>query len=145
MLISKIELKDITENEKELKALLREMLELKFGKCENKIIEVYGNMQKFIEDGSAILIGAFEDNKIIGFIWAYEIKEETYHVNYYAVNVNNRKLGIGQKLLDELYKIAKQNGIKKVELLVEAHNEIAIKKYKNNEFEEKYIKMEKNL
>ena len=102
-------------------------------------------MQKFIEDGSAILIGAFEDNKIIGFIWAYEIKEETYHVNYYAVNVNNRKLGIGQKLLDELYKIAKQNGIKKVELLVEAHNEIAIKKYKNNEFEEKYIKMEKNL
>lgn len=119
------------------------MLELKFGKCENKIIEVYENMQKFIEDGSAILIGAFEDNKIIGFIWAYEIKEKTYHVNYYAVNVNNRKLGIGQKLLDELYKIAKQNGIEKIELLVEAHNEIAIKKYRNNGFEEKYIKMEK--
>lgn len=145
MIIRKVEVKDVINNENELKILLREMLELKFGKCENKILEVYDNMKKFIEDGSAILVGAFEKERIIGFIWAYTIREKTYHINYFAVDKDNRRLGIGQKLLDELYEIAKENKIEIIELLVEAHNENAIKKYKKNEFDEKYIKMEKKI
>ena len=44
-----------------------------------------------------------------------------------------------------LRKIAKENKIEIIELLVEAHNENAIKKYKKNEFDEKYIKMEKKI
>lgn len=143
MIIRKIEVQDVENNERELKHLLEEVLEMKFGKCESKILEVYNNMIIFIEDGSAILIGAFEGDKIIGFIWAYLIRENTYHINYFAVDKNNRSLGIGQKLLDKLYEIAKQNNIKNIELLVEVNNEKAIEKYKNNDFKEKYIKMEK--
>ena len=45
MIIRKVEVKDVINNENELKILLREMLELKFGKCENKILEVYDNMK----------------------------------------------------------------------------------------------------
>ena len=145
MIIRKITIKDIINNEMELKVLLKEILEIKFEKCENKLLEVYNNMERFVEDGSAILIGAFEKEKVIGFIWAYKIKEKTYHINYFAVNKNNRRLGVGQKLLDKLYEIAKENKIGIIELFVEAHNENAIKKYKKNEFEEKYIKMEKNM
>lgn len=145
MEIRKIDVQDVEENKQELKMLLKEMLELKFGKCENKILEVYDNMKKFIEDGSAILIGAFEENKIIGFIWAYIIKEKTYHINYFAVDKDKRGIGIGQRLLDKLYVIAKENNMENIELLVEAHNDRAIKKYKNNDFQEKYIKMEKKL
>jgi len=145
MEIRKVEIQDIKNNEKELKILFKEMLELKFGKCESKIEEVYKNMEKFIEDGSAIIIGAFEDNRILGFIWCYEIRKKTYHINYFAVDENYRSLGIGQKLLDQLYEIAKENKIELLELLVEASNSKAIKKYKNNEFTEKYIKMEKQI
>ena len=145
MIIRKVQEQDVKNNEQELKLLLREMLELKFEKCEDKIEEVYNNMKRFIEDGSAILIGAFEKNKVIGFIWAYIIKENAYHINYFAVDKEKRSLGIGQKLLDRLYEIAKENEIETIELLVEAHNEKAIKKYKNNDFQEKYIKMEKKM
>lgn len=145
MEIRKIKVFDVEENEIILKKLLKEMLELKFHKCEEKIEDVYKNMKIFIKDGSAILLGAFEENKIIGFIWAYEIREKTYHINYFAVDENKRSLGIGQKLLDKLYEIAKENNIENIELLVEANNIKAIKKYKSNEFQEKYIKMEKKL
>ena len=86
MKIRKIEILDVEENEIILKKLLKEMLELKFEQCEEKIEDVYENMKIFIEDGSAILLGAFEKNKIIGFIWAYLIKEKTYHINYFAVD-----------------------------------------------------------
>ena len=48
-------------------------------------------------------------------------------------------------MLDKLYVIAKENNMENIELLVEAHNDRAIKKYKNNDFQEKYIKMEKKL
>ena len=145
MEIRKIKVFDVEENEIILKKLLKEMLELKFHKCEEKIEDVYKNMKIFIKDGSAILLGAFEENKIIGFIWAYEIREKTYHINYFAVDENKRSLGIGLKLLDKLYEIAKENNIENIELLVEANNIKAIKKYKSNEFQEKYIKMEKKL
>lgn len=145
MIIRKVEVQDVKNNEEEFKMLLREMLELKFGKCENKISEVYDNMKNFIEDGSAILIGAFEESKIVGFIWAYLIREKTYHINYFAVDKEKRRLGIGQKLLDKLYVIGKENNIVNIELLVEPNNDKAIKKYKNNDFQEKYIKMEKKL
>lgn len=146
MIIRKVTVQDVRNNELEIKELLKELLGLKFEQCENKINEVYENMKKFIEDGSAILIGAFtEENKIIGFIWAYLIKENTYHINYFAVDKNNRSLGIGQELLDELYKIARKNNINTIELLVEAHNDRAIKKYSSNDFKEQYIKMEKKL
>lgn len=144
MLIRKIEIKDIRENEKKIKELLREMLERKFSKCENKVIETYLNMEKFVQDGSAILLGAFEE-EIIGFIWAYQIRKKTYHINYFGVEAEHRSLGIGQRLLEELYRIAKINEIETIELLVEAHNDKAIKKYKKNDFKEKYIKMEKKL
>lgn len=145
MEIRKIRVQDVEENETILKKLLKEMLELKFDKCEEKIEDVYNNMKIFIKDGSAILLGAFEENKIIGFVWTYEIRKKTYHINYFAVDENKRSLGIGQKLLDKLYEIAKENNIENIELLVEAHNDKAIKKYTNNDFQEKYIKMEKKL
>lgn len=145
MIIRRVTVKDVKDNEMEIKGLFKEILELNFRDCNNKILEVYNNMKNFIEDGSAILLGAFKENKIIGFIWAYLIKENTYHINYFAVDKNNRSLGIGQELLDELYKIARENNINTIELLVEAHNDRAIKKYKNNDFKEQFIKMEKKL
>lgn len=145
MIIRRVELQDVESNEKKIKILLGEVLELKFGKCENKVLEVYNNMKNFIEDGSAIIIGAFEKNEIIGFIWTYEIREKTYHINYFAVDKNKRCFGIGQQLLDRLYEIAKKNKIDLIELLVESNNYKAIKKYESNYFEKKYIKMEKKL
>lgn len=33
----------------------------------------YENMSKFCKDGSAILLGAFCKNVLVGFHWAYEI------------------------------------------------------------------------
>lgn len=44
-----------------------------FLKKRKKAEMYYENMSKFCKDGSAILLGAFCKNVLVGFHWAYEI------------------------------------------------------------------------
>lgn len=115
---------------------------------EDDIKKIYNNMINYIEDGSAIIIGAFEEKKLTGFIWAYKVlvnNETRFHINYFIVNEKNRNSGIGKKLMDEICVIAKENNIKKIELMVTTKNEGAINFYKKQNFEVERIKLCKEI
>lgn len=129
----------IKKNENKIKTMLKQVLDINCISCDSKKInEIYKKMIEFINDGSANIIGAVEDDVIYGFIWIYTKivnNVKRYHINYFVVDENKRQNGIGKKLICEVYKMAKENGIKKVELMVTAQNENAVNFYKKQEFE----------
>lgn len=113
-------------------------------KIENTIEE----MKCFIEDKSAIVIGAFQKNKLIGFIWGYKTTVNNkirIHISYFVVNEKYRKQGIGSKLIEKIYKIAKENQIEEVELMVTAHNIPAVNFYERQGFEVERVKLCKKI
>jgi ribosomal protein S18 acetylase RimI-like enzyme len=142
MLIRVVKLEDIECNKLAIKKYLKEILNISINEgLEEKINEVLANMKKFIIDGTAKIIGAFNENEMIGFIWAYLIMKDTYHINYFCVDKTYRKIGVGQKLLDAIYDLANDQKIKKIELIVDSSNYEAIKKYEKNDFKKEKIKM----
>ena len=95
----------------------------------NKSIE---NMEKFINDESAYIIGAFEEEKLIGFIWAYKKlfnRKEKIHISYLFVDSNFRRQGIASKLFKCIVEYAHKNNIKELELMVTNDNKNAINFY----------------
>ena len=92
---------------------------------------IINNMLTYINDNSAIIFASVIDNKLIGFIWGYEISEDFIHVNYFVVRDNYRNYGIGKKLLNRIV-FEKENY--NFELLVKKNNLKAIKFYENNGF-----------
>ena len=114
----------------------------------NSINQIFNNMKNFIKDKSAIIIGAFKQNRLLGFIWGYKItvyNEKRIHINYFIVNELYRKKGIGSKLIESLYKKAKNDKILKIELMVTSNNEEAIKFYQNQGFNEERVKLCKKI
>lgn len=71
---------DILTKKKEILELFKLLFDE--DKKREKISEMYyENMSKFCKDGSAILLGTFCKNVLVGFHWAYEINwggAETY-------------------------------------------------------------------
>lgn len=126
------------EYEDKIKVYLKEVLEENIiENSQEKIEEIYHNMLTYIKDCSAIIIGAFENEQLIGFIWLYERKintERRYHINYFIVDSEIRNKGIGKKLINKAYEIAKQNNIKKIELIVTKANENALSFYEKQDF-----------
>ena len=115
---------------------------------DNQINKIYRDMVSYIKDGSAIIVGAFEEKKMIGFIWAYERyinDEKRYHINYFIISRENRKQGIGQKLMNQIYIIAKKNKVKKIELMVTMNNESAVKFYQKQNFKAERIMLCKEI
>ena len=72
ILYREIKEEDILTQKKEILELFKLLFEE--DKKREKISEMYyENMSKFCKDGSAILLGAFCKNVLVGFHWAYEI------------------------------------------------------------------------
>ncbi len=122
----------------EIKQYFKELLDhVNMPKTQEEIEELYYNMVKFIKDNTAYIVGAIENEKLLGFIWSYKRevnKEERYHVNYFFVNAQYRKQGIGKELMNRVIKNARENGAKAVELIVLADNKGAVEFYKKQEF-----------
>ena len=95
------------------------------------------NMSNYINDGTAIVYGAIVDDRLISFIWGYEIRENTMHINYFSTNKAYRGIGAGTKLLDIFI-----NSNYKYELLVEKRNP-AINLYKKQGFKIKQYSNDK--
>lgn len=69
----------------------------------------YENMCEFCKNGSAILLGAFNENVLVGFHWAYEISwggEKRIHSYFIAVNEFYQNISVGTKLQEMLEKVA---------------------------------------
>lgn len=80
----------------------------------------------YIEDGSAIVVGAFDKDKLIGFSWAYELAifgERRVHIDMIGVNPNYRKQGIAGELVRLQVKEAQGRGIHIIEAMTTRANE----------------------
>ncbi|AEH45273.1 ribosomal-protein-alanine acetyltransferase [Thermodesulfatator indicus DSM 15286] len=71
---------------------------------------------------------ALADEKVIGYICFWIIKDEAHLVNI-AVHPHSRRKGIGSKLLEDFLFFARRRGVKKVYLEVRARNKRAQKFY----------------
>lgn len=96
----------------------------------------------YLKEENCICIGAKEENKIIGFLWAYRRKfagEERYHINYFSILSTYQNQNIGTILLKKLKEIANTEKIKIIDLNVDVENLLAQKFYKKNSFKEEKI------
>jgi ribosomal protein S18 acetylase RimI-like enzyme len=147
-----ISVEDLIENKNFMIDLLEDNLNINFPNMSNLskyAINGYNDMLRFKKDNSAILIGAFDnDEKIIGFIWAYTreiLGERRVHIGHIVVNSEVRSGGIGSKLLKCLEDYSIRENIKKIDLMTTFENEKTMKFYKANGFSIVRVQLEKEL
>lgn len=141
----------LVSNKESLIDLLEYVLSVSFGHLDNLkdlAIESYDKMVKFEANKTAFIIGAFEKNELLGFVWAFEreyIGQSRIHINQIVINPEIRNRGIGGKLLEKLEKLAEDKGIYNIDLMVTSDNEPAIKFYKSKGFQSESILFKKSI
>ena len=96
-----------------------------------------------INNNGGVIIGAEEDNMLVGFISASRVPlQRVKHSVYIIIGIlrKSRDKGVGTELFDKLISWAKDNNITRLELTVMVHNERAVHLYKKLGFEIEGIK-----
>lgn len=148
--VKKISISDVDIHKVSIMQLLQDCFEKTFGiKVDQAIIkDKIDSLAYHIVNETAYAYGAFQDNNMIGFVWAYPVSstfETVLHVAYIAVMKDAQGLGIGSLLLEIVEKTAKEIGLNKIELTVGNSNERAISFYKKNNYEAERIIMKKSF
>lgn len=102
----------------------------------------------YIEDGSAFVVGAFEDGILVGFSWAYELSifgERRCHIDMIGVNPEYRKRGIAKKILELQINEIKKRGISIVEAMTTRNNENSYNWFHSMGFDDERVKVRKDL
>ena len=113
-----------------------------------QIEKYYRDLVRYVDDGSAVVIGALECGRLVGFHWGYETKvfgERRMHSYLNALLVDYRGQGIGSRFFRYLESIALSKGIFLIEAMVTYSNEGAVKYHMNNGFEIERLKVLKRL
>ena len=111
--------------------------------------DAYEKMESLIShlaDNTAIVYGAFENEKIVGFIWAYphQFREELrMYISEIRVEEEYRNRGIGTELLKMVEARAKEMGIGAIYLHMEADNPDVKRFYIAAGYTEERIQMRK--
>lgn len=106
------------------------------------------SMVAHITGGSAIVFGSFEGEKLVGYIWAYEIKfrdEDRVYVSEIHVAEKWRGRGIGHLLLAAVEDIARERGIPALYIHTEADNAGAIRLYEREGYCMERVQLRKSL
>lgn len=108
--------------------------------------------KNILNNNKKILIGAVDNNEIIGFIYGYLkeeagdfVKENVALIDALYVLDEYRKKGIATKLIDEFYKWCKDKNVKIVNIGVFIDNKEAYNLYKKLGFVENTFLMSKYL
>lgn len=142
---------DILSNKQIIIALLIENYNINFPEksdLKKYADNSYIDLIKFIEDKTAILIGAFKNDKLVGFLWAYRrdvLGDKRMHIDHIIVDSQNRSKGIGKELLNNLEKIAIRENIYIIDLMTTFNNIETMNFYKNNGYILKRVQFEKQL
>lgn len=89
-------------------------------------------LKTYLKKGNAFLIGAIEEDQLVGFIWLYQheyFEEKRLHLNELMVKEDHRRKGIGGALLKEAENKALSLGIEVLDLVVSENNVIALNIY----------------
>lgn len=92
------------------------------------------NAKIFLENKENYIFVAILNNKIIGFLYGYELnrlddKNNMLYIHEITINEEYRNLGYGYKLMIEFKKYCSQNNISKIFLFTDSNNIPAIKLY----------------
>lgn len=147
ILYRKIKEDDIYTSKKEILELFKLLFEE--DKKREKISEMYyENMSKFCKDGSAILLGAFYKNVLVGFHWAYEINwggQKRIHSYFIAVKKSYQNMSVGTKLQKMMERIAISRKIYIIDTNCEKENKQSYRYHLKQGFEVESYRMIKKL
>lgn len=99
-------------------------------------------------ENTAVVFGAFEDEELIAFIWAYahQFREENrMYVSEIRVKEEYRKRGIGSQMLRLVEDKAEKMGLGAIYLHAEANNPDAVRFYKTSGYCEERIQFRKAI
>lgn len=101
----------------------------------------------YINQQNAILIGAYEGEKLAGFLWLYKhnyFGEMRLHINQIIIDKGYRGKKVGNQLMKEAERVAKHYEIQTIDLFVSEANLKAINMYDSNGYttERRYMKKE---
>jgi len=105
-------------------------------------------MIEHVSKGTAIVLGVFDKENLIGFIWAYEnpFREEIrIYVNEIHVDALYRNLGVGKRLLSAVESIARERGYSAIYLHAEGSRENALHFYKREGYAVERVQFRKQL
>lgn len=109
----------------------------------------YRELLSYFHDDKAIIYGAIEQNKLIGFIYAYQypFRDDIsrIYISILYVNKEYRSRHIGKNLLREIENYAQKIKVRAVYLHTEAFNTDVVKFYQRNGYEIERIQMIKNV
>lgn len=113
------------------------------------ISEVYiSKLPEYIENNSAILVGAFDKNKLVGFHWGYYVNvfnEKRIHSNFIGCFNEYQGIGVAQNMIKLMEQTAIENNVYIIEAMVTVENDKSMNFHKKNGFEIERVKMRKNL
>lgn len=141
----------LVSNKDYLTFLLEYVYDISFKHLDNTkniAIESYDKMLKFEADKTAVIIGAFNKDELLGFTWAYErcfLRKTRMHINQIVVGPSFTRLGVGGKLLAEIEKIAIDRKIYNLDLMATVDNKAASDIYTSRGFEAESVLFKKTL
>ena len=110
--------------------------------------EKIGDLIAHLSTNTCIAYCAFEGEKLVGYIWAYQhpFREELrMYVNECSVKEGYRGRGIGSALIALVEARAKQAGLPAVYLHAEAGSADALRFYESNGYREERIQFRKEI
>jgi ribosomal protein S18 acetylase RimI-like enzyme len=102
----------------------------------------------YLDQGKAILLGAFAENKLVGFLWAYPrifLEESRLYINAMIVADKYRGKGLGKMLVLQLEEYARENKIFAIDVQTASFKTEAIEFYRKLGFEHERVQMRKPL
>lgn len=108
----------------------------------------YEDMKRFLDDGSAILIGAFDGEELIGFHWGYVIDYpfgKRMHSYFNAIEPEYRRKGIGSRFWNMLEEETRKRNIDTIEAMCTYANKAAVNYHLHRGFEIERLKVVKKL
>lgn len=141
---------DITDNRMEMVRLMELVLRDNILQnypddlAEQYVLKIPG----YIEDGSAIVAGAFEEGVLVGFSWAYELSifdERRVHIDMIGVNPDFRGRGIARRLVDIQIEETQKRGISIMEAMTTKDNVHSYNWFHSIGFQDERVKVRRNL
>ena len=106
------------------------------------------SMIAHIADGSAIVYGCLDGDKLLGYIWAYRISfrdEDRVYVSVVHVSEKCRGQGMGHLLLAAVEAEAREMGVPALYIHAEADNAGAIRLYEREGYRMERVQLRKPL
>ena len=108
--------------------------------------EKIGDLIAHLNTNTCVAYGAFEENEIVGYIWAYPHQfreEERMYISEISIREEYRGRGIGRELIFLIEKRAKELGFHALYLHAEAESLDALRFYESNGYRKERIQFRK--